>query len=109
MANTLYFAQNVDESVADTIVNYLVKSEFFTPTGNNDILLSKTMDDGAHFRFPVKASFANEAGLQKVQDFAQQLKADMFDNVPMQFEVLDENLKSIKSFKYEAGPGSGSH
>ena len=109
MANTIYYAPDVEESAADTIMNYFVKSEFFTSTGNNDILLSKTSDGGARFRFPVKASFANEAGLAKVQDFAQQLKADMFDGVTMQFEVLDENLKSIKTFNYQAGSNGGGH
>ena len=103
MANTLYYAPDIEENAADTIEKYLVKSEFFTPKGNNDILLSKSADNGAHFRFPVKASFANEAGLQKVEDFAKQLKADMFEGVPMQFEVLDENLKTLKTFNYEAG------
>lgn len=103
MSNTLYYSPDVEESAADTIVNYFVKSDFFTSGGNNDILLSKTTDKGAHFRFPVKASFANEAGLQKVEDFAKQLKADMFQGVSMQFEVLDENLKSLKIFNYEAG------
>ena len=109
MANTLYYAPDIEESAADTIMNYFIKSDFFTSSGNNDILLSKSADNGAHFRFPVKASFANEAGLQKVQDFAQQLKTDMFDGVSMQFEVLDENLKSLKTFNYEAGPGGGTH
>ena len=109
MANTLYYATDVDESAADTIVNYFVKSDFFTAKGNNDILLSKTKDGGAHFRFPVKASFANEAGLQKVEDFAKQLKSDMFEGVHIQFEVLDENLKSIKTFNFEAAASGGSH
>jgi len=109
MANTLYYAPDVEESAADTIVNYFVRSDFFTSTGNNDMLLSKTADNGAHFRFPVKAAFANEAGLQKVEDFAKQLKTDMFDGIHMQFEVLDENMKSIKTFNYEAGGSGGGH
>ena len=98
--NTLYYTNDVSEEASDNIINYLVKSEFFTPKGTNDIILSKTANGGAHFKFPVKTDFANEAGLKKVDDFAKELKADMFEGVPMQFEVLDENMKSIKTFNY---------
>jgi|GEM_PF-2429705 len=109
MANTLFYAPDIEESAADTIVNYFIKSNFFSPKGTNDMLLSKTANNGAHFRFPVKASFASEAGLKEVEDFAKQLKADMFEGVPVQFEVLDENLKSLKTFNYEAGTNNESH
>ena len=98
--NTLYYGKDISEEASDTIINYLVKSEFFTPKGNNDIILSKTANGGAHFKFPVKASFANKEGLQKIDAFAKELKTDMFEGVPMQFEVLDEQLKSIKIFNY---------
>ncbi len=107
MSNTLYYTPNVGEEAADTIEKYFVSSGFFTPKGNNDILLSKTADNAAHFRFPVKASYANEAGLQRVEAFAKQLKADMFQGIPMDFEVLDDNMKSIKTFKYDVGEMQG--
>jgi hypothetical protein len=65
---------------ADTIFNYLLKSEFFMNEGNIDLLLAKTPANGFHFRFPVKASFSNAEGLQKVDDFVKQLKQDVFIN-----------------------------
>lgn len=98
--NTLYYTSNITDAEADTIVNYLVKSDFFTSTGHNDMMLSKTPNNGAHFKFPVKTAFANEEGMQRIDAFAKQLKADMFGEFPMEFEVLDENLKSLRTFHY---------
>jgi len=109
MANTLYYAPEVEESAADTIVNYLVKSDFFSSKSNNDILLSKTTGNGAHFRFPVKASFANDEGLLEVESFARSLKTELFEGIQMEFEVLDENMKSVKTFNFEAGSVGGAH
>lgn len=98
--NTLYYTKDISEDASDNIVNYLVKEEFFSATSGNDLILSKTANGGAHFKFPVKADFTNEAGLQKIDAFAKELKAGMFEGVPMQFEVLDENMKSVKIFNY---------
>ncbi len=98
--NTLYYGKNVTDNEAEMILNYLVKSEFFTADGSNNLMLTKTANDGAHFRFPVKASFANEAGMQKVDDYAKKLKAEMFAEFPLEFEVLSENLVSLKKFNY---------
>lgn len=98
--NTLYYTKDITNEEADTISAYLVKNGFFTTNGNNDLLVSKTGDNGVHIRFLIKASFANEEGLQKADNFGKDLKKDLFPSVPLQFEVLDENMESIKTFNY---------
>jgi hypothetical protein len=98
--NTLYYASNIPGEEADTISTYLVNNGFFTKDGNNDLVVTKTEVSGFHVSFLIKASFANEEGLQKADNFGKDLKKDLFPNEPLEFDVLDENLKLIKKFNY---------
>lgn len=98
--NTLYYTKDIPAEEADVISAYLVKGGFFTTDGNKDLLLAKTARNGFLVRFLIKASFANEAGLQKADNFGKEMKKDLFPDVPLQFEVLDEDLEPIKTFNY---------
>jgi hypothetical protein len=98
--NTLYYTKDIPGEEADSISDYLVKGGFFTIDGNNDLLVAKTAGNGFHVSFIIKASFANEEGLQKADNFGKEMKRDLFANVPLQFEVLNEHLESVKTFNY---------
>ena len=98
--NKLYYSKDVSDEEAASITNYLIKSSFFSAEGTNVLILTKMPDKSAYFRFPIKTSFANEEGLQKVDDFGKNLKKDLFAGIPLQLEALDENMKHIKTFNY---------
>ena len=98
--NTMYFSHTITEEEADTLFEYLKRTEFFIPDGNNDLIVNKTGGDGVHLKFPVKTSFANEEGYKKIDAFAQQLKNEMFARFPLQFDVIDENMNLLKTFVY---------
>ncbi|MEP6948022.1 MAG: hypothetical protein ABI863_02045 [Ginsengibacter sp.] len=98
--NTLYYTKDIPNEEADTISAYLVKNGFFTKDGNNDLIVAKNPGNGFHVSFLIKASFANEEGLQKADNFGKEMKRDLFANVPLEFEVLNENLESVKTFNY---------
>jgi hypothetical protein len=98
--NTLYYSKDISGEQADSISEYLVKSGFFSSGGNIDLILSKLQGGGFHIKFPIKASFNNEEGLQKVDAFGKQIKTDLFPNVPLELEVLGENMASVKTFTY---------
>ncbi len=98
--NTLYYDDKIPAGDAEGLVEYFKKSGFFTEEGNNDLLVNKKENDDPYFRFSVKASYNNEDGLKKVDDFVKQMKTDLFANNSLAFEVLDENLKHIKTFNY---------
>lgn len=106
--NTLFYATDISEEAAKNVLDYLVKSEFFMANGNNDLLLKKGENNGAYFRFPVKPEFTTTSGLKKISDYATQMKSELFPDVPLEFEVLDENMKSVKTFSYP-GTNGGSH
>src|SRR5439155_27151526 len=95
--NTLYYSKNFTDQEATALFDYLVSSGFFSTEGNNDSILEKN-GNSFHFKFPVKASFANEEGFQKVDDFAKELKRDLYADVSIQFEVLDDDMASLKTF-----------
>lgn len=98
--NTFYYSKDFTEEEATGLFNYLLKSGLFPDDGNSDLIATKTTGGGFHFKFPVKASFANEEGYQKTDTFAKQMKQDMFANSSMEFELLDEKMNHLKTFSY---------
>ena len=98
--NTLYYSKDISGEQADSISNYLIKSGFFTAGGNIDLIISKIQSGGFHIKFPIKVSFNNEEGLQKVDDFGKEIKKTLFADVPLELEVLGENMASVKTFTY---------
>jgi hypothetical protein len=98
--NTLYYSKDISNEQADTISDYLVKSGFFSTEGNIDLIVSKIQSGGFHIKFPIKPSFNNEEGLQKVDDFGKEIKKTLFPGVPLELEVLGENMSSVKTFTY---------
>lgn len=100
LKNSMYFDKAFSEPESKTMFEYFIKSGFFSPDGNNVIIVSKTQDNAIHFKFPINAANANAEGFQKIDVFAKALKKDLFARVPMQFEALNENLLSIKTFGY---------
>jgi hypothetical protein len=98
--NTLYYSKDISSDQADTISNYLVKSGFFSSEGKLDLILSKIPGGGFHIKFPIKPSFNNTEGLQKVDDFGRDIKKDLFPDTLLELEVLGENMTSVKTFTY---------
>lgn len=98
--NTLYYSKDISSEQADSISDYLVKSGFFSADGNIDLIVSKIISGGFHIKFPIKASFNNTDGLQKVDDFGKEIKKELFPDVPVELEVLGENMTSVKTFTY---------
>jgi hypothetical protein len=98
--NTLYYSSDINNANADSISEYLVKSGFFSKTGNIDLFVTKEGSDGFHIRFIIQAAYANAEGFNDVDNFAKQMKKDLFANVPLVFEIMDENMTSLKILNY---------
>jgi hypothetical protein len=98
--NTLYYSKDISSAQADTVSNYLIKSGFFSSEGKLDLILSKIPGSGFHIKFPIKSSFNNEEGLQKVDDFGKDIKRDLFPDTLLELEVLGKNMTSVKTFTY---------
>jgi hypothetical protein len=98
--NTLYYSSNIKENDINDLSKYFIDQNFFTTTSNSDIIVSQAEDGSVHLKFPIKNNFNTPEGMQKIEDFAKQLKADVFKNTSMDFEVLDENMKLVKTFTY---------
>ena len=96
--NTFYYSSNVTDDEAAHVVNYLSENGFFTESGHNDVIVKKTDGDGAWFRFPVKSEFTTPEGLAKVEAFVQKMKSDLFANVNLKFEVLGDDMVSVKTY-----------
>ncbi len=98
--NTFYYSKNIATSKTDTIYNYLVSSGFFAPDGSVDLIVSRSPNNSFLIKFPVKSSFNNADGLQKIDDFGKELKQMVFPADSMQLEVLGENMDSVKTFTF---------
>jgi hypothetical protein len=98
--NTMYFGKTVTEDEADGLFNYLKTSEFFTEEGSADLIVNKGENESALIQFPIQKAFANEEGLAKIDAYAKQMKADLFKDVTLSFEVIDTEFNSIKTFIY---------
>ncbi len=97
--NTLYY-KNISSEEADSISAYLIKNGFFSDGAGKDLAVSKMGDSSYHVNFFIQDAFANEQGLQKADDFGKLLKKDLFTNSILQFEVVDQNMNSLKTFIY---------
>ena len=99
-SNTFYYSKNITAAKTDTIYNYLVSSGFFAPDGGVSIIVSLLQNDSFLVRFPIKSSFNNADGLQKIDDFGKELKQMAFPADPMELEVLGDNMESVKRYTY---------
>ncbi len=97
--NLLYYSNDVADAEADSISAYLVQSGFFGKDGNLEIIAYKN-NDGYLLKIPIKSSFNNSDGLQKIDDYGKEIKKNLFPETPFQFEVVDNKLDSIKTFSY---------
>ncbi len=98
--NTFYYSGNIPAAKTDTIYNYLVSSGFFSADGTVSLIVSLSQNGSFLVRFPVKSSFNNADGLQKIDDFGKELKQTAFSADPMQLEVLGDNMEPVKTFTY---------
>lgn len=98
--NTLYYTSNVTKEHINTLMKYLQDEGFFSANNATDLIVNEAEDGSVHIRFPIKNDFNTAEGMQKIDDFASQLKKDLFKAVPMEFEAIDESMKSIKIFTY---------
>ena len=96
--NSLYYDKSVSDDEAATVFDYLKKNEFFIDGGNNDVIVKKGNDEEAIFQFPVKTEFANQEGLEKVEAFVKKMKTDLFADVKLSFQVMNEKYIIIKTY-----------
>ncbi|MBL0069859.1 MAG: hypothetical protein IPP39_15725 [Chitinophagaceae bacterium] len=98
--NTLYYSDNIKTDDIDVLMDYLKDKKFFLTDGAVDIIVNQSDNGDVRIRFPIKNSFNTPEGMQKIDNFASQLKKDLFQNVTLNFEVLDEAMQTVKSFTY---------
>ena len=98
--NSLYYTANIKAGDINTLMDYLKEKGFFLADGAIDLIVNQSDDGSVRMRFPIKNSFNTPAGMQQIDDFASQLKKDMFQNNTLQFDVLDEAMEIVKSFTY---------
>lgn len=99
--NTVYYTANIKESDMNTFFKYLKDSGFYTTDGSADLIVNQSENGSVRIRFPIKNDFNTDEGMQKIEAFAQLLKKDIFETIPLKFEALDEDMKSIKVFSYQ--------
>ncbi len=98
--NTLYYSDNIKSDDIDILMDYLKDKKVFLADGSIDIIVNQSDNGDVRIRFPIKDSFNTPEGMQEIDNFAGQLKKDLFQNVTLHFEVLDEAMKTVKSFTY---------
>ncbi len=98
--NTFYYSKNISAAKTDTIYNYLVSSGFFAPDGGVSLIVSLSQSGSFLVKFPIKSSFNNADGLQKIDAFGKELKQTAFPADPMELEVLGDNMDSVKTLSY---------
>ncbi|HEY5407320.1 MAG TPA: hypothetical protein VIJ92_09535 [Ginsengibacter sp.] len=99
-SNIFYYSKNIGAEKTDTIYNYLVSSGFFSKDGSVSLIVSLLPNNSFLVRFPIKSSFNNADGLQKIDAFGKELKQTAFPAEPVQLEVLGDNMDSVKTFTY---------
>lgn len=99
-SNTFYYSKNIPAAKTDTIYKYLVSSGFFAPDGGVSLIVSLSPDGSFLVKFPVKSSFNNADGLQKIDAFGKELKQRAFPGDPIELEVLGDNMEPVKTFTY---------
>jgi hypothetical protein len=81
--NSFYYSGNIPAIKTDTIYNnYLVLSGFFTEDVNVSFIVSLSENGSFLVNFPIKSSFNNADGLQKIDDFFKELKQIAFPRRP---------------------------
>lgn len=98
--NVFYYSKNIPAAKSDTIYNYLVTSGFFSQDGVVSLIVSLSPDGSYLVKFPIKSSFNNADGLQKIDDFGKEFKQTAFPADPMSLEVLGNNMESVKRYTY---------
>lgn len=93
----LYHTPDVSDSIADSLGNYLVNSQF---ADGNAKTAQLTYNNGVyHFRYAVKSGADKADSIQKpVQYFASVLSSAVFSNRPVTVELCDDHMKTLKSF-----------
>ncbi len=99
-SNTLYYSDNIKTEDINVLMDYLKDKKFFLADGSVDIIVNQSDNQDVRIRFPIKNSFNTPEGMQQIDSFASQLKKDLFQNVTLNFEVLDEAMQTVKSFTY---------
>jgi hypothetical protein len=99
-SNTLYYSESISPEEATSLSDYLSAQEFFTKSSNNDFIIEKSGEQEVHIKVPFQTSFLEVDGMQRVKDFAQKMKNELFPDTRLNFEVLDEKMESVKILSY---------
>jgi hypothetical protein len=93
----LYHTESVSDTLANKLGGYLVSSQFADGKAKT-VQLTKT-GDTYHFRFVVQDGADKDSGLAKsTKYFASLLSADVFDSAPVQVEMCDNLMNTLKTF-----------
>ena len=94
----LYYTDNVTESDAKKLGDYLVKSGFF----NGRKITVQLDKSGAtyQFRMVVQPEKQNdEATMVLMKAFASEISEEVFNNAPTELHICDDQLKTIRVLK----------
>lgn len=94
----LYYTDNVTETEAKKFGDYLVKSGLFT---GKEISVQLDKSGGVNqFRLVIKPELINDNEyIEKVKTFGKSMKADFFNDQPLEIHMCDDNLKTVRVLK----------
>ena len=94
----LYYTDNVTETDAKKLGDYLVKEGFFN--GKKITVQLDKSGSTYQFRMVVMPEKQNdEPTLLLMKAFAGQISEDVFDNAPTELHICDDQLKTVKVLK----------
>ena len=91
----LYYTDNVTESDAKKLGEYLVKSGFF----DGKKLTVQLDKSGSTYQFRmvvVKEKQNDEATIELMKSFAGEISEDVFNDAPTELHICDDQLKTIR-------------
>jgi hypothetical protein len=94
----LYYTDNVTESEAKKLGEYLVKEGFYDGKPKS-VQLDK---EGSNYQFRMvvqKEKQNDPQTLDMMKTFGKELSADVFNNAPVEMHVCDETLKTLSVVK----------
>jgi hypothetical protein len=94
----LYYTDNVTESDARKLGDYLVKEGFFN--GKKITVQLDKAGSTYQFRMVVQAEKQNdETTLELLKPFAEDISENVFNNAPTELHVCDDQLKTVRVLK----------
>ncbi len=96
----LYHTADITDSQADSLGNFLVSAKFADGTAKT-VQIAKS-GNTYQFRFVIKANADRDPALSKtLKAFASVLSSNVFNGSPVEVDMCDEYLKTLKVYPYE--------